>query len=178
MANIPRADELVELRQLLRRVLRGTWSRRRPTPELLELVGGDPPLGRRHVGVLAHVAAEGERTVGEIARELGLSLPAASKLVGELEDHALVNRREDPDDRRRTVVRLDPATAKQVLDWLGRRNQPLEAALATLDSDERRAFLKGMRALADALMEESTCGPVGRHHRTAHRRGPHRDRPV
>jgi DNA-binding MarR family transcriptional regulator len=178
MTDIPRADELTELRQLLRRLMRGAWSHRRPTPELLELVGGDPPLGRRHVGVLAHVAAEGERSVGEIARELGLSLPAASKLVGELEDHTLVSRREDPDDRRRTVVRLDPATSKQVLGWLGHRNQPLEDALATLTADERQAFLKGMRALADALMEESGRGPFGRHHRKAHRRGPHRHRPL
>jgi DNA-binding MarR family transcriptional regulator len=178
MANIPGNDDLGELRQLLRRIIRGSWSRRRPTPELLELVGGDPPLGRRHVGVLAHVAAEGERTVGEIARELGLSLPAASKLVGELEDHGLVNRREDPADRRRTVVSLDAETAKQVLEWLARRNQPLEEALATLSADERRAFLKGMRALAEALMEESPCGPLGRHHRKAHQRRSHRDRPV
>lgn len=178
MANIPRNDDLSDLRQLLRRVMRGTWSRRRPTPELLGLVGGDPPLGRRHVGVLSHVAAEGERTVSEIARELGLSLPAASKLVGELEDHGLVHRREHADDRRRTVVDLDTETSKQVLAWLDRRNRPLEDALATLTADERRAFLKGMRALADALMEESACGPVGRHHRKAHRRGPHRDRSV
>jgi DNA-binding MarR family transcriptional regulator len=178
MTNIPAPDDLTELRDLLRRVMRGSWSRRRPTPELLELVAGDPPLGRRHVGVLAHVASEGERTVGEIARELGLSLPAASKLIGELEDHGLVSRREDPDDRRRTVVALDEGTTKQVLAWLGRRDQPLEEALATLTADERQAFLKGMRALAEALMEESPCGPVGRHHRTAHRRGPHRDRPL
>jgi DNA-binding MarR family transcriptional regulator len=178
MSSIPGPDELDELRQLLRRVMRGLWSRRRPTPELLELVGGDPPLGRRHVGVLAHVASEGERTVGEIARDLGLSLPAASKLVGELADHGLVERREHPDDRRRTVVALDAETSKAVLAWLSRRNRPLEEALASLRENERRAFLKGMRALADALMEESGCGPVGRHHRTAHRRRPHRDRPV
>jgi len=174
MTDIPGVDDLSELRQLLRRVIRGSWARRRPSPELLELVSGDPPLGRRHVGVLAHVAAEGERTVSEIARDLGLSLPAASKLVGELEDHSLVSRHEDPDDRRRTVVRLDPETSRRVLGWLGRRNQPLEAALATLTDEERQGFLKGMRALADALMEESPRGPLGRHHRKAHRRGPYR----
>jgi DNA-binding MarR family transcriptional regulator len=178
MENIPRNDDLTELRQLLRRVLRGSWSRRRPTPELLELVGGDPPLGRRHVGVLAHVAAEGERTVSEIAGEVGLSLPAASKLVGELEDHGLVNRSEHADDRRRTVVALDAGTAKQVLAWLRRRNRPLEDALATLSADERRAFLKGMRALAEALMEESACGPLRSHHHKVHRRRSHQDRPV
>src|SRR5436305_299684 len=96
---ITKSDDLAELRTLLRQIVRGLWARRRPTQELLELVSGDPPLGRRHVGVLAQIGTEGERTVGELARELGLSLPAASKLTRDLEDHALVERREDPGDK-------------------------------------------------------------------------------
>src|SRR5437763_12049438 len=175
---ITKSDDLAELRGQLRRIMRGLWARRRPTRELLELVSGDPPLGRRHVAVLAQIGSEGERTVGDLARELGLSLPAASKLTRDLEDHGLVERREDPGDRRRTVVALGTGTARRVRAWLNRRNRPLEQALATLDTKEREAFLKGLRALADALMEESACGPQRSHHRKAHRRGPHRDRPV
>jgi DNA-binding MarR family transcriptional regulator len=171
-------EELSELRLALRRVMRGLWSRRRPTPELLQLVTGDPPLGRRHVGVLAHIGTEGAQTVGDIARAVGLSLPAASKLTRDLEDHGLVERREDPADRRRTLVDLSPATAKRVQAWLAHRNEPLEHALATLDTKERAAFLKGLGALADALMEESDRGSQRSHHRAAHRRRPHRDRPV
>jgi DNA-binding MarR family transcriptional regulator len=171
-------DQLSELRLLLRRVMRGLWARRRPTHELLELVSGDPPLGRRHVALLAQIGTEGERSVGELARELDLSLPAASKLTRDLEDHGLVERREDPEDRRRTVVALSAATSKRVRAWLERRSEPLEHALATLDPKEQEAFLKGLRALGDALMEESACGPQRRHHRKAHRRGAHRDRPV
>ena len=175
---ITNSDDLGELRAQLRRVMRGLWARRRPTPELLELVSGDPPLGRRHVGVLAQIGAEGERTVGELARELGLSLPATSKLTRDLEEHGLIERREDPEDRRRTVVSLGDDTARRVRAWLGRRNKPLEQALESLDPNERAAFLKGLRILADALMEESACGPQRSHHRKAHRRGPHRHRPV
>jgi DNA-binding MarR family transcriptional regulator len=171
-------EQLTQLRDSLRRVMRGLWARRRPTPELLELVSGEPPLGRRHVGLLAQIGTEGERSVGELARELDLSLPAASKLTRDLEDHGLVERREDPKDRRRTVVALSPRTAKRVRAWLEQRSKPLEQALATLDAKEREAFLKGLRALGDALMEESACGPERRHHRKAHRRGAHRDRPV
>jgi DNA-binding MarR family transcriptional regulator len=171
-------EQLTQLRDSLRRVMRGLWARRRPTPELLELVSGEPPLGRRHVGLLAQIATEGERSVGELARELDLSLPAASKLTRDLEDHGLVERREDPEDRRRTVVALNPRTEKRVRAWLEQRSKPLEQALATLDTKEREAFLKGLRALGDALMEESACGPQRRHHRKAHRRGAHRDRPV
>src|SRR5437016_1836203 len=140
-AMITNGDDLAELRSLLRRILRGLWARRRPTRDLLELVSGDPPLGRRHVGLLAQIGTDGERSVGELAAELGLSLPAASKLTRDLEDHGLVERREDPEDRRRTVVALNAATAKQVRRWLDRRSEPLERALATLDTKEQEAFL-------------------------------------
>jgi DNA-binding MarR family transcriptional regulator len=169
--------ELHELRHLLRREMRGLWSRRRPTPELLELVEG-ASLGRRHVAVLAQVGTEGGRSVGELARELGLSLPAASTLIRDLEEHGLLERSEDPADRRRTVVELAPGTAAAVRDWLAGRDRPLEQALAALDAAERAAFLKGLGALADALMEESARGPVRSHHRRPHRRRPDRDRPV
>jgi DNA-binding MarR family transcriptional regulator len=171
-------EELDELRSLLRQVLRGLWSRRRPSPDLEELVRGDPPVGRRHVAVLAQVGAHDSQTVGELARALGLSLPAASKLTTELERHDLVRRREDPDDRRRTVVELSERTADQVRAWLDARNRPLKAALVSLDPAERAAFLKGLGALAEALVEESGCGSVRPHHRKAHRRRSHRDRPV
>jgi DNA-binding MarR family transcriptional regulator len=170
--------EVQELQHALGRVMRGMWSRRRPTPELMDLVHGHPRLGRRHVGLLAYVGTEGPRTVSEIAEALGVSLPAASKLTRELEDHRLVERREDPEDRRRTVVRLNDETSDAVTKWLSRRNLPLEQALSSLDARERAAFLKGLNALADALVEESPDGSVRSHHRSPHRRGSHRHRSV
>jgi DNA-binding MarR family transcriptional regulator len=175
---ITKEQQLAELRQALQRLMRGLWARRRPTGQLLALVDGDPPLGRRHVALLAHIGTEGDRTVSELAEALGLSLPAVSKLTRELEDHRLIERSEDPADRRRTVIRLHEATAQAVRGWLAQRSKPLEQALAALDADERAAFLKGLRALGDALMEESGCGPLRSHHRKVHRRRSHHDRPV
>ena len=145
--------------------MRGLWSRRGPAL-------GDRRLGRRHVGLLAHLG-EGESTVSELAEALGISLPAASTLTRELEEDGLVVRREDPDDRRRTVVTLHEQAVPAVREWLASRHRPLELALATLDDRERAAFLKGLRALADALMEESPRRPLRSHHRRSHRRGPH-----
>ena len=175
---VTKAEQLAELRTLLGEVMRGLWHRRRPSGDLLELVHGDPPLSRRHVVVLAHIGTEGERTVGEIATELGLSLPAVSKLTRDLERHNLVYRREHIDDRRRTVVDLNALTQGAVREWLDRRSTPLEQALDALDATERESFLKGMRALAAALMEESPGGPLRSHHRTPHRRRSHRHRPL
>jgi DNA-binding MarR family transcriptional regulator len=174
----PPTHDLSDLRLQLRRVMRGMWARRRPTSELAELVEGEPPLGRRHVGMLAQVAAHEGQSVGELAQGLGVSLPAASKLATDLESHLLVRRREHDDDRRRTVVELHAQTADRVRAWIERRNQPLERALATLSAAERAAFLKGLAALGDALMEESPHGPLRSHHRKAARRGPDHDRSV
>jgi DNA-binding MarR family transcriptional regulator len=174
---VTNSERVAELRLQLRRVMSGLWARRRPTPELLALVQG-ASLGRRHVAVLAQVGTEGERSVGDLARELGLSLPAASTLARELAEHGLLERREDTADRRRTVVALAPGTEPAVRAWLSQRSRPLERTLAALAPAEQDAFLKGLRTLADALMEESARGPLRSHHRHAHRRRTHRDRPV
>jgi len=128
--------------------------------------------------LLARLRADGKLVARDLARELGLSLPAASTLARELEEHGLITRSEDPADRRRTVVGLAPATEKAVRGWLASRSRPLEQALAALTEPEQEAFLKGLAALADALMEESPHGSFRPHHRHAHRRRPHRDRPV
>jgi len=175
---VTKDQQLVELRDSLRRVMRGLWGRRRPTGELLALVDGDPPLGRRHVALLARIGTEGDQTPSQLASALGLSLPAVSKLTRELEDHGLIERSEDPADRRRTLVRLHATTAGAVRAWLEQRNKPLERTLAGLEPDERIAFLKGLRALGDALMEESGRGPFRSHHRKIHRRRPDQDRSV
>ena len=161
---ITNREQLVELRRLLRQVVRGLRSRHGP------LHRG----GRREGGLLTFLAAEGPATVSELAAALGVSLPAASALTRALEDRGLVERREDPADRRRTVVALDEETAKSLRDWLEAHDRPLERALAALDEREREAFLKGLRALGDALMEESAHGPLRPHHRPPHRRRSHR----
>ena len=163
-------QELRELRLLIRRVMRGL---RGPGPAL-----GARRLGRRHAGLLMHIGTEGPVTVSELAASLGISLPAASTLTRELEEEGLVERSEDPEDRRRTVVEVADSTREAIHEWLARRDRPLEQALAALDEPEREAFLKGLRALADALMEESAHGSVGPHHRAPHRRRPHRHRPL
>ena len=159
-------------------MLRGLWRRRRPPDDLARFLDGDPPIGRRHVALLVQVGTEGERTVGQLADELGLSLPAASRLARDLEEHSLVHRREAIEDKRRTIVDLNALSEREVRAWLERRDEPLRRTLADLDEQERAAFLKGLRALADELMRESACGPLGSNDRASRGRRPHRNRPV
>jgi DNA-binding MarR family transcriptional regulator len=171
-------EQLGRARESLRRVMRGLWNRRRPPFGLAPPVDGEPRLGRRHIGLLAQIGVEGERSVGELAHAVGLSLPAASKLIRDLEERGLVVRREDPADRRRTVVALAAETRASVHSWLHERDRPLRTALDSLTEEERAGFLKGLDALADAMLEESAHGPLRSHHRAPHRRRSHRHRPL
>src|SRR5215208_4596273 len=90
----------------------------------------------------------------------------------------LVHRREALEDRRRTMVYLNGQSSTEVEAWLGQRDEALRTTLAALGADERSAFLKGLRILADELMRESPHGPVGSHHRAARGRRADRDRSV
>jgi DNA-binding MarR family transcriptional regulator len=171
-------EQIARARDSLQRVMRGLWGRRRPPFGLTPPAEGEPRLGRRHIGLLAQIGVEGERSVGELAHALGLSLPAASKLIRDLEARGLVVRSEDPADRRRTVVTLASATREGVHSWLDERDRPLRAALDALSEEERAGFLKGLDALANAMLEESAHGPFRSHDRATHRRRPHRHRPL
>ena len=162
---ITKEEQLVELRRLMRRVVRGLRSRHGP----LHRRGG-----RRETGLVAFLAQEGPTSVSDLAAALGVSLPAASTITRALEEQGLVERREDPDDRRRTLVALNEQTAKEVREWLEAHDRPFAKTLDTLTADERAAFLKGLGVLAEALLEESAHGPLRPHHRSSHRRRPHR----
>src|SRR5215510_6723599 len=52
----------------------------------------------------------GPTPIGQVGAALGLGKPAASLLVEALVQRGLVERHEDPADRRRTLARLTPAT--------------------------------------------------------------------
>lgn len=77
--------------------------------------GGPPPLDALHhdltmaqfraLLVLAH---EAPLAIGELGEKLGVGLPAASRMVDRMVQDGLVERSDDPTDRRRALVRLGP----------------------------------------------------------------------
>ena len=79
-----------------------------------ELLSLDLPMGQ--FKAMATITMDGPQPVGEIGRRLGISEPAASLLVGKLEERGLAARTRDEQDRRRTLV-----TATQAGDELASR---------------------------------------------------------
>lgn len=93
---------------------------------------------QRHAGLLGLssnelrglevIAADGEATAGRLATALGLTTGAVTGVVDRLEQRGLVQRRQDPEDRRRVLVVLGAGAAGQ----LAGVPDPLAAAVGDL----------------------------------------------
>jgi len=115
------------------------------------------PLSPRHVAALEQIRG-GPLTVGELASRLGLTLPTVSGMLADLDRAGLVERRPDPADRRRTVVRIIPGQATLIGHWLDGAARPLARVLDQLTPAEQEAFLKAMDLLESELHQQDTHG--------------------
>ena len=113
------------------------------------------------MGVLAIVAALQPVSQREISDKLGLD---ASDLVGVLdvlEQAGLVERRRDPEDRRRHAVVLTPMGERAAHHFEVLRSQAEARALAGLDPDERRQLTELLaRAARPTAVAEGEERPV------------------
>lgn len=112
--------------------------------------GDEPDLSQHERQLLHHVPAGGGVHLNHIAWHLALPKSSASALVKDLERRGFVLRRRDPRDERRLAITLtskglERVAADSVLDVRG-----LQAALADLPPDERRALLEAIEKLADS----------------------------
>ena len=105
-------------------------------------------LGERHVD-RCRPGPEGPASVSELAERIGLAPATTSLLVGELSRAGLVQRREDEDDRRRTIVSVDESIEDVVRPYLEETLTPLAAGLDRMSRAQRTHFMEGMRILND-----------------------------
>jgi DNA-binding MarR family transcriptional regulator len=121
---------------------------------------GELELSLSQLKLLMILDRAGERTLGELAEALVLSLPAASRAVDGLVKRKMVVRREDVDDRRHKRVAIS-AKGSSVI---GRLNQArlvaIQQALENLTTDER-AKLAGALAPLFARQEIAALRPHG-----------------
>jgi DNA-binding MarR family transcriptional regulator len=115
------------------------------------------PLSPRHVAALEQIRG-GPLTVGELASQLGLTMPTVSGVLADLDRAGLVERRPDPADRRRTIVQIIPGQAATIGEWLDGAAKPLARVLDQLTPSEQEAFLKAMDLLETELRRHDTGG--------------------
>ena len=110
--------------------------------------------------VLQHLALAGPVTVGELSGHLDRTQSVVSEIIAHLEEDGLVEREEDPADRRRRLVWLSSA-GRELLD----RERDvlsvalLERAFAGLPDGARRALLEAVDSLLAADDSASSLRP-------------------
>ncbi|MET9932357.1 MULTISPECIES: MarR family transcriptional regulator [unclassified Streptomyces] len=110
-------------------------------------------LAPRHLSLLAHLLLDGPLSVNELAAELEVAPTTVSLMAGDLAKKGVLERVEDPADRRRKIVSVSAPYRAAVDGWLGRGADAWRAALAPLDARERRMFVETLAAYERGLTE-------------------------
>jgi DNA-binding MarR family transcriptional regulator len=130
---------------------------KRRTMDALEPTGLSP----HHHDVLALLEEEPSETQAMIAGALGFDRSHLVGLLDELEEAKLIERRRDPDDRRRHVVSLTPAGKTKLAELRAIVTAFEDEFLAPLDAEQRAMLATLLRALA--RRNNPACGkPVDR----------------
>jgi DNA-binding MarR family transcriptional regulator len=97
--------------------------------------------------------SHGELSVKELAERLGLSLPGASRAVDALVSRELLDRREDPSDRRQKRLRCTDAGLEALRRLDEARLVGISAFAATLPAARCRRVSAALRPILDDLRE-------------------------
>ena|SRR5215218_669387 len=92
---------------------------------------------------------EGPCPVKELAEQLGLAAPAATRIVEALVERELVSRTEDPDDRRVRRIAITASGRRLVEEFANRRSEGLEALADHLKPAQRRKLAAAFEALLE-----------------------------
>ena len=108
-------------------------------------------LAPRHLSLFAYLLFDGPLGVNELAERLEVTPATVSLMVTELTRKGILDRQEDPTDRRRAIITLSDDHRPAIDAWLARGARAWRAALEPLTNDERALFLKTLKAYEDAI---------------------------
>src|SRR5258707_8684967 len=141
----------LEAQRALKQVMHRT-----DTPDWVHL---DLSMGQ--LKALVALATAGDMNVSELAEWLRTSKPSASILVDRLVQPGYVQRLEDQDDPRRTLVVLT-TKGRELVDRLQRSGgERMQVWLEQMSPDDLAALTRGLRALAAVVSREVAGGDAG-----------------
>jgi DNA-binding MarR family transcriptional regulator len=117
-------------------------------------------LGVPQVRALLRLATVDALPMGELARGLGVSYPAASQIGDQLVELGLAVRARPEYDRRVVLLRLTDEARAMVQAVSARRRRQVEEVLAQLAPAERQGFARGVRLLAEVLVRDLALEPL------------------
>ncbi|MEK6310570.1 MULTISPECIES: MarR family transcriptional regulator [Curtobacterium] len=111
------------------------------------LTGKSDEVTASQTAALGRLLRYGESTVADLARAEGVRPQSMGATVQALVDLGYVERRQDPTDGRRTLVRATPAGAAAREDAWSARSRVLAERLAALDPEDRATVARSLQIL-------------------------------
>ncbi|MGC4942572.1 MarR family winged helix-turn-helix transcriptional regulator [Kribbella sp. DT2] len=108
-------------------------------------------LAPRHLSLFAYLLFDGPLGVNDLAERLEVTPATVSLMVGDLTRQGILERREDPTDRRRAIVTLADAHREAIDHWLARSARAWRQALDPLTDEQRQLFIQTLRTYEDAI---------------------------
>ncbi|MGW3977067.1 MarR family winged helix-turn-helix transcriptional regulator [Streptomyces mirabilis] len=132
-------------------------AKRIPVPAELQ----SPALAPRHLSLLSYLLFDGPLTVNDLAARLEVAPTTVSLMVGELSGKGILERREDPADRRRRIVSIADAQRPSISAWLAHGATAWRQALQPLTPDQRQLVIDTLRAYEAAAAETDSAPEAG-----------------
>jgi DNA-binding MarR family transcriptional regulator len=99
------------------------------------------------------IVGSGSPSLGEVAEGAGLSLSTASRMCDRLVGQGLLNRSDDPANRRQLRLTLTPSGRAVITQSWKQRQRAIEPVLRRLGADQRRQLVEALAAFAEAAGE-------------------------
>jgi DNA-binding MarR family transcriptional regulator len=130
---------------------------------------GQASLSRSQAHALMRLHFGGEITISDIGDGLGISSPAASQMIDRLVQMGLVERTENPVDRRLKRLAITAKGEALVLQGLDAQWKWMETLTTSLMPEDQKAILRAFTILTEAT--KGLMPPEGRlrSHRGLHR---------
>lgn len=110
-------------------------------------------LSRSQIGALMHLHHQEQCPVSNIGTELGITTPAASQLVDRLVQMALIERVEDPEDRRVKNINLSDAGHQLIHEAFEARAEWMKGLESSLSDPEKENAIETFNTLIQAAGE-------------------------
>lgn len=110
-----------------------------------------PGIKKNHIKIIGFLYRNPVLTATEIAKMLNMEKGSLTTLIDLLAEYGLVNRYEDHQDRRRTLISLTDAGRAEMENVMRNTIQCLNEILADVDPDELQDFIASLRHVVEFM---------------------------
>ena len=112
-------------------------------------------LSMSMLGTLFHLNRRGHAGVSDLGQHLGVSSAAASQMLDRLVEEGLIERTEDPDDRRMKKISLTEKGCRIYQESLSARMRWLEELESQLSEGEKETIRSALQLMIDKARHRS-----------------------